>query len=74
MTTTFRSCTQHSVHSCETKACDWNHILQVNRAAFNQNEVDPTCLVRMEEPETVDHFRVKCSAFKIQETLFKVYI
>ena len=38
------------------------YILQVNRSAFNQNEIDPTCLKCMEEPETVEHFLVKCSA------------
>ena len=38
------------------------YILQVYRSAFNQNEIDPTCIMCMEEPETVDHFLVKCSA------------
>ena len=38
------------------------YILQVNRSAFNQNEIDPTCLICKEEPETVDHFLIRCSA------------
>ena len=38
------------------------YILQVNRSTFNQNEIDPTCLMCKEEPETVDHFLIRCSA------------
>ena len=37
------------------------YILQVNRSTFNQNEIDPTCLMCKEEPETVDHFLIRCS-------------
>ena len=37
------------------------YILQVNRSASNQNESDPTCLMCKEEPETVDHFLIRCS-------------
>lgn len=40
------------------------YILQSNRAAFNQNQVDPTCLMCQQEPETVDHFLVGCSALE----------
>ena len=38
------------------------YILQVNRSAFNQKEIDPTCPMCMEESKTVEHFLVKCSA------------
>ena len=41
-----------------------SYILQVNRAAFNQNQVDPTCMVCQQGPETVDHFLVECSALE----------
>ena len=30
------------------------YILQVNRSAFNQNQIDPTCLMYNEESETVE--------------------
>ena len=36
-------------------------IVQVNRPAFSQNEIDPLCLMCKEEPETVDHFLIRCS-------------
>ena len=38
------------------------YILQMNRSTFNQNEIDPICLICKEEPETVDHFLIRCSA------------
>ena len=38
------------------------YILQVSRYAFSQNEIDPTCLMYKEEPETVGHFLIRCSA------------
>ena len=50
-----------SIH-VKLKLVTGTYILQVNRSAFNQNEIDPTCLMCMEEPETVEHFLVKCSA------------
>lgn len=37
------------------------YILQVNRVAFNQNQIDPTCMMCNQEPETVDHFLIRCS-------------
>ena len=40
------------------------YILQVNRSAFNQNEIDPTCLMCKEEPETKAHFMIRCSALE----------
>ena len=40
------------------------YILQTNRAAFNQNQVNPTCLMCYRDPETVGHFLVECSALK----------
>ena len=38
--------------------------LQVNRAAFNQNQVDPTCMLYQQCPETVDHLPVECTALE----------
>ena len=40
------------------------YILQVNRAAFNQNQVDPTCMLCQQDPETVGHFLVECTALE----------
>ena len=34
----------------------------MNRSAFIQNEIDPTCLMCKEEPETVNHFLIRCSS------------
>ena len=41
-----------------------SYILQVNRAAFNQNQVDHTCMFCQKGPETVAHFLVECSALE----------
>ena len=38
------------------------YILQVNHASFNQNQVNPTCLLCHQGDETVEHFLLKCSA------------
>ena len=38
------------------------YILQVNRVAFNQNEISLTCLLCGEEDETIEHFILQCSA------------
>ena len=39
------------------------YILQGNRAAFNQYEVDPTCKLCSTAPETRQHFIAKCTSF-----------
>ena len=36
------------------------HILQSNRAKFNQYSVYPTCLLCGEDPEDQEHFLLKC--------------
>lgn len=36
------------------------YYLQSNKASFNQNSVDPTCLLCKESAETVDHFLLEC--------------
>ena len=36
------------------------YILQTNRVAFNQNEVDPTCQLCCCEGETLEHFLLRC--------------
>ncbi|VDI38179.1 Hypothetical predicted protein [Mytilus galloprovincialis] len=38
------------------------YYLQSNKAAFNQNTVDPTCLLCKGKPETIDHFLMECPA------------
>ena len=38
------------------------YILQVNRASFNQNQVNPMCLLCHQGDETVEHFLLKCPA------------
>jgi hypothetical protein len=37
------------------------YYLQSNKAAFNQNRIDPTCLVCQMEPETLEHFLLDCN-------------
>jgi hypothetical protein len=36
------------------------YYLQSNKAIFNQNRIDPTCLVCQMEPETLEHFLLDC--------------
>ena len=43
------------------KIATGTYILQSTRAAFNQNEVDPTCQLCTEEPENLEHFILNCS-------------
>ena len=50
--------------STKLKLLTGSYILQVNRAAFNQNQVDPTCMMCQQAPETVDHFLVECSVLE----------
>ena len=52
-----------SIH-VKLKLVTGTYILQVNRSAFNQNETDTTCLMCKEEPETIDHFMIRCSALE----------
>ena len=37
------------------------YYLQSNKAAFNQNMIDPTCLVCKMESETLEHFLLDCN-------------
>jgi hypothetical protein len=37
------------------------YYLQSNKAAFNQNRIDSTCLVCQMEPETLEHFLLDCN-------------
>ena len=41
------------------------YILQSNRASFNQNEVDPTCLLCTTGAETLIHFLLHCATLEI---------
>ena len=47
------------------------NILQGNRAAFNQNEVNPTCKLCSTAPESRQHFLSECSAFVIERQEFQ---
>ena len=43
------------------KIANGTYVLQTNRAAFNQNKVDSTCLVCRKGEETMQHFLLECS-------------
>ena len=47
------------------------YILQGNRAAFNQHEVNPICKLCSMAPETRQHFLSECSAFVIERQEFQ---
>ena len=44
------------------KVVTGTYILQVNRASFNQNRIDPTCLMCGNGDETMEHFILDCVA------------
>ena len=47
-------------------------ILHSNRASFNQNEVDPTCLLCKTGAETLTHFLLHCATLEsIREPILK---
>ena len=48
--------------STKLKLVTGTYILQTNRVAFNQNQVDPSCLLCHQEDETVEHFLLRCPA------------
>ena len=50
--------------SAKLKLLTGSYILQVNRAAFNQKQLDPTYMMCKQAPETVDHFPVECSVLE----------
>ena len=39
-----------------------SYSLQVNRACFNQNQIDPTCMICHKGDETAEHFILSCDA------------
>ena len=47
------------VHT-KLKLATGTYILQTNRASFNQNMVDPTCLLCKSAEETTQHFLLEC--------------
>ena len=49
----------HRVHT-KLKLATGTYILQTNRASFNQNMVDPTCLLCSCVEETLQHFLLDC--------------
>ena len=40
------------------------YILQTNRAAFNQNDAKPTCLLCNDGDETLEHFLLFCKSLE----------
>ena len=48
--------------STKLKLVTGTYILQTNRATFNQNQVNPVCLLCQREDETVSHFLLHCPA------------
>ena len=40
------------------------YVLQVNRATFNQNQIDATCQLCHQADETIDHFLLDCSCLE----------
>ena len=49
----------HRVHT-KLKIATGTYILQTKRASFNQNEVDPTCMMCRNGDETMQHFLLQC--------------
>ena len=48
------------------------YILQSNRASFNQNEIDPICLLCKTGAETLTHFLLHCATLEgIREPILK---
>ena len=44
------------------KVVTGTYILQVNRSSFNQNRIDPTCLMCGNGEENIEHFILECEA------------
>lgn len=41
------------------------YVLQVNRVAFNQNQIDATCQLCQQADETIDHFLLDCPSLEL---------
>ncbi len=63
---------QRDVIKCATKLLlvTGTYCLQAQRSKFNQFEVDPTCLLCQEEPETREHFISTCKALSAYRTRY----
>lgn len=48
----------------KTRLLTGTYILQTNRASFNQNQIDPVCLLCKKENETLEHFILHCDALE----------
>ena len=44
------------------KVVTGTYILQVNRSSFNQNRIDPTCLMCRNGDKNIEHFILECEA------------
>ena len=51
------------------------YMLQATRARFDQHQVDPTCLLCCKEPETAEHFLLRCQSLTQvrDQFLHKIY-
>ena len=47
------------------KLATGTYILQTNRASFNQNKVDPTCMLCKNGKESLQHFLLDCSVLSL---------
>ena len=47
------------------------YILQANRAAFNQHEVNPICQLCLLAPETRQHFISECELFTAEKKAYR---
>ena len=57
----------HRVHT-KLKIATGTYILQTNRASFNLNRVDPTCMMCRSREETVQHFLLECPVLSTKRT------
>ena len=48
----------------KTRLLTGTYVLQTNRASFNQNQVNPTCLLCKKGDETVEHFLLHCESLE----------
>ena len=64
----------HRVHT-KLKIATGTYILQTNRASFNQNEVDPTCMMCRNGDGTMQHFLLQCPVLsEIRDPVIKLVV
>ena len=60
--------------STKLKLVTGTYILQTNRATFNQNQVNPVCLLCQREDETVSHFLLHCPALDSPDSFVQLLL